>query len=114
MFVLNSDKMAAQKICRYCKLKDGCKDFHPIDVCKEQVCNVAKCLKRHPKECRYFRSGSCRFKESCKYDHKEYINTNELLLKIKNLENENQKLVQIYENQILGKIKNLENENLSM
>ena len=97
-----------------------CKDYHPIEVCKLPNCDVAKCLKRHPQSCRYFRSGSCRFKESCKYAHKEYINSNELLEKIKNLENYVKQKSCIcncetkdktYENELLNKIKNLEYEN---
>ena len=42
--------------------------------------------------------GSCRFQEYCKYDHEDQINTNELLEKIRNLENEKKKILEMYEN----------------
>ena len=85
--------MAAKKICNFdkygfCKSKDSCKDYHPVEICKKQVCNIEGCDKRHPQKCRYFRSGYCRFQDSCKYEHKEYVNTNELLERIHELEKE--------------------------
>ena len=57
-------------------------------LCSLQICNVGKFSKRHPQPCKYFRSGSCRFKESCKYEHEEKINTKELLDRIIKFENE--------------------------
>ena len=39
------------------------------DVCLEKLCNIVKCVKRHPKQCIYFGSGSCKYGDSCKYDH---------------------------------------------
>ena len=85
--------MTAKKICKFekygfCKSKESCKDYHPVEICKKQVCNIGRCDKRHPQPCRYFRYGSCRFRDSCKYEHKEYVNTNELLERIDKLKNE--------------------------
>ena len=85
--------MSSKIVCKYekygyCKLKRDCKDYHPTEVCKEPVCNVAKCVKRHPQPCRYQKAGSCKFKEHCKYDHEDQINTKELLEKKRKLENE--------------------------
>ena len=83
--------MTAKNICKFekygfCKSKESCKDYHPVEICKKQVCNIGRCDKRHPQPCRYFRSGSCRFRDSCKYEHKEHINTTELLERIAKLE----------------------------
>ena len=94
--------MSSKNVCKYekyghCKLKKECKDYHPTEVCKEPVCKVAKCSKRHPQPCRYYKAGSCRFNEYCKYDHQEQLNTKELLVKIKNLEKEKNKILQMYE-----------------
>ena len=85
--------MATKKICKFekygfCRSKESCKDYHPVEICQRQVCNIGRCDKRHPQPCRYFRSGSCRFKESCKYEHKEHVNTNELLQRMDKLEDE--------------------------
>ena len=82
--------MSSKNVCKYekfghCKLRKECKDYHPIEVCKEPVCKVVKCSKRHPQPCRYYKAGSCRFNEYCKYDHQEQLNTKELLVKIRNL-----------------------------
>ena len=90
--------MSSKNVCKYekyghCKLRKECKDYHPIEVCK-----VVKCSKRHPQPCRYYKAGSCRFNEYCKYDHKEQLNTKELLIKIRNLEKEKNKILQMYEN----------------
>ena len=85
--------MTAKKICNFekygfCKNKYSCKDYHPVEICKRQVCNVGRCNERHPRECRYFGSGRCRFKDSCKYEHKDYVNTNELIESINELKKE--------------------------
>ena len=79
--------MAHENICKwekfgYCRKKKDCTDYHPSEVCNEEICNVSKCQKRHPQPCRFFRSGNCKFGESCKYDHKKQINDKELLGKM--------------------------------
>ena len=85
--------MTVKKICSYekygyCKSKNECKDHHPTEICSEPICNISKCVKRHPQVCRYFKTGNCRFKDACKYDHKKQINNKELLDRNINLENE--------------------------
>ena len=89
--------MSSKNVCKYEKY-GHCNDYHPTEVCKEPVCKVAKCSKRHPQPCRYYKAGSCRFNEYCKYDHQEQLNTKELLVKIRNLEKEKNKILQMYEN----------------
>ena len=66
--------MTPQKVCNWekfghCKLKEECCDYHPKDVCLEKLCHIVKCMKRHPKQCIYFGSGSCKYGDSCKYNH---------------------------------------------
>ena len=106
--------MTVKKICGYnkygyCKLKDECKDYHPTEVCIEPICNIAKCEKRHPQPCRYFRTGNCRFRDACKYDHKEQINSKELLDRIIQLENENKDV-----KELKNKILKVESENKNL
>ena len=74
----NNLNMTNENICKwekfgYCRKKNDCPDYHPIEVCNEEVCNESKCHKRHPQPCRFFRTGTCKFGESCKYDHKQQI-----------------------------------------
>ena len=66
--------MTPQKVCNWekfghCKFREECSDYHPKDVCLEKLCNIVKCMKRHPKQCIYFGSGSCKYGDSCKYNH---------------------------------------------
>lgn len=109
--------MAAKNICKFekygfCKLKKQCKEYHPIEICKKQICNIGKCDKRHPQPCRYFRSGNCRFKKACKYEHREHINTNELFEIIENLKKD--KMVQAEKINGLEKDKNVQAEKISL
>ena len=105
--------MSSKNVCKYekyghCKSKKDCRDHHPTEICKEPVCNVAKCAKRHPQPCRYYKAGNCRFNEFCKYDHEEQINTKELFEKIRNLENEKKKILEMYDH-LNTRLSNLEN-----
>ena len=76
--------------CRYTKKQNGCKDFHPTEICETRDCKVKGCPKRHPKRCRY--SEECRFQSQCSYFHqKRAVVINEksdLLEKIKDLKEE--------------------------
>ena len=128
--------MAHENICKwekfgYCRKKKDCTDYHPSEVCREEVCNVSKCHKRHPQPCRFFRFGSCKFGESCKYDHKKQLNDKEHLERIKQLELNNKEhieriqkleanekkqdekiqILEINEKEQAIKVKNLEIEN---
>ena len=64
-----------QKVCDhnkygFCKFGDRCRQKH-IDIkCENQTCEIKTCIKRHPKECRYYRSyGRCKFGTYCLYEH---------------------------------------------
>ena len=111
--------MTSENICKFekfghCMRKKECPSFHPSEVCTERVCNVSKCLKRHPQPCRYYQAGSCRFGDYCKYDHKKQTEEKELVDKINKLENENRRITALYENnekELLERIEKLETEN---
>ena len=55
--------------CRYIKKENGCKHFHPKEICETTVCKDKDCPKRHPKRCRYLEE--CRFQSQCSYSHKK-------------------------------------------
>ena len=57
----------------YCKYQDKCSFKHPTDICVEVKCKEQKCIKRHPKKCRFFfLRGFCKFKNDCKFSHKAF------------------------------------------
>ena len=104
--------MTSENVCKFhkfgfCRMKNDCPDFHPSEDCTEKVCNVSKCVKRHPQPCRYFQAGSCRFGDSCKYNHKKQLNDKELTEIIKKLEEEYKIINNLHEE----RIKKLESEN---
>jgi len=88
-----------------------CKDYHPTEVCKNESCRISRCRRRHPKRCKYFESGYCKFRESCKYDHPVKIRVNDLLDRIIKLEKQNEMFREINDQQDYA-ISNL-NERLS-
>ena len=64
-----------QKVCDhnkygFCKFSNRRRQKH-IDIkCENQTCEIKTCFKRHPKECRYYRSyGRCKFGIYCLYEH---------------------------------------------
>ena len=67
----------------YCWFKRKCKRKHlrteneDLEDCK----NVQSCHKRHPKRCKSYALGNCRFKNSCAYKyHKPTINKDHKIL----------------------------------
>ena len=72
--------------------KKECPSFHASEVCTERVCNVSKCLKRHPQPCRYYQAAGCKFGDYCKYDHKKQIEEKEFAEIIDKLEKANLRL----------------------
>ena len=114
--------MTNENICKwekfgYCRKKNDCPDYHPIEVCNEEVCNESKCHKRYPQPCRFFRTGTCKFGESCKYDHKQQIKNKELRETMKILERNDKehieriKKLETKDKENVDKINNLEIEN---
>ena len=113
----NKIKMTGEDVCKFhkfgfCRKKKDCVDYHPIEVCDKKVCDLSKCVKRHPQACRYFEAGTCKFGDFCHYDHKKN-NDEKLLGRIRKLENEVKRVTDINEKQSDNKerINKLENEN---
>ena len=55
----------------YCKNADkGCKFFHPEESCTTHKCDYKKCPKRHPKDCKFFKTRKCcKHGSKCKFKH---------------------------------------------
>ena len=64
----------------YCKQeKDKCNFLHIEETCsfyiENDYCNKVSCKKRHPKKCYFFGKGFCKWAESCRYNHRQSIQT---------------------------------------
>ena len=85
--------MATQNVCKYnkygyCRYKDKCRKLHVDEICDNISCDRKECLKRHPKNCKFFRDFNyCKFGEWCKFVHIVQENL------IKYSKNENQKIL---------------------
>ena len=54
----------------FCKYGAKCRQKHVDTKCENPMCEIKTCLKRHPKECRFYRSyGRCKFGTFCLYEH---------------------------------------------
>lgn len=55
----------------YCRFKNECNKRHLSSECEDLECKNSKgCEKRHPKRCKRYASGNCRF-ENCAYKHQK-------------------------------------------
>ena len=78
-------KMATQTVCNFnkygfCKFRLTCRRQHVTELCDNSSCDILKCNKRHPKECRYYRDyNRCIFGEWCFFKHIEKDNDLETL-----------------------------------
>ena len=69
-------KMATLNICRYnrfgyCRYGEICRKHHIDELCGDSNCDSSNCVKRHPKECKYFRNyRRCKF-NPCKFSHND-------------------------------------------
>ena len=65
----------ATEICKfykygYCRYGPTCSYRHEATVCEDESCDIIKCMKRHPKKCRYWADfGRCKFGTFCSYKH---------------------------------------------
>ena len=60
----------------YCKCGETCRYLHVNYLCERSDCEIYRCEKRHPRECKYWREyRRCKFNEFCSYSHKEEHNT---------------------------------------
>ena len=77
----------------YCRNGDKCTKIHLTEKCKKEDCDVRKCQRRHPRVCKFFQEkGFCKFKSSCKYDHKQSKNVEVFNSKMDALEKQNELL----------------------
>ena len=77
--------MANQSVCSwytygYCRHREGCRKRHVKENCEERTCDIYSCIKRHPKNCKfYWNYERCKF-NPCAFLHK---NNNENVESIK-------------------------------
>ena len=59
----------------FCKYQKDCKRRHFSEECKDlsRCKSIKTCVKRHPKACKQYASGHCRFESGCAYKHEEPI-----------------------------------------
>ena len=78
----------------YCRNGDKCTKIHLTEKCNNEDCDdVRKCQRRHPRVCKFFQEkGYCKFKSSCKYDHKQAKNVEVFNSKMDALEKQNELL----------------------
>jgi hypothetical protein len=113
--------MTSENICLYnkyghYKFSDTCHHHHVTDICEETNCETEKCLKRHPRNCRFCENyNRCKFGDNCFFsqrtlengnpgehdtevaDKKAKISALETLMKAKDseMENPNEKVLKI-------------------
>jgi hypothetical protein len=84
------------EVCHYnkfgfCKYKEECRRRHFSEECEHlSTCkSISSCMKRHPRPCKKFASGQCKYKNHCAYKHlepKENREQSEMIEKVKQLE----------------------------
>ena len=55
----------------HCKFGDVCKHFYIYHTCLNIQCKDMSCKSRHPKSCKYFAKGICKFGNSCSCSHSD-------------------------------------------
>ena len=67
----------------FCKYLDKCRKKHNKEICDNPDCEVDKCVKRHPKTCRYYKEYErCKFGDYCSFKHsKSETNVNNAIVK---------------------------------
>ena len=64
------EKVCKHFQCGFCKFGESCQKQHIKDICLVQSCSSKSCVKRHPKNCKYFSiQQSCKFGDHCAYKH---------------------------------------------
>ena len=107
-------EMAAMKNhCKYiqfgfCKYGQNCRKQHVDEICDSEGCEIERCFRRHPKQCKFYLFyRNCKFGSCCKFVHKDLANSHEdvqsMKSKIEELENA------LKQNE--EKVNNLETEN---
>jgi hypothetical protein len=78
----------------YCRFGNECKFWHSEENCIEIKCGNIGCIIRHPKPCSYYKRKKCKFAEHCKFKHDsiESDESEKMKIKLKDLEEANEKL----------------------
>ena len=64
------EKVCKHFQCGFCKFGESCQKQHIKEICLVQSCTSKSCIKRHPKNCKYFSiQQSCKFGDHCAYKH---------------------------------------------
>ena len=72
--------MSSENLCLYnkyghCKFRDTCRHQHFNETCEETSCETKKCLKRHPRNCKfYYDFRRCKFGDYRSFSHKTLEN----------------------------------------
>ena len=70
----------------FCKFRNTCRNHHVNEKCENVNCDIKLCEKRHPVECKFFRSYQrCKFLEFCHYEHKIVKTSNNIENDMNNL-----------------------------
>ena len=56
----------------HCRYGDLCRKEHVKEACETENCQMWNCMKRHPRECKFFKEfHRCKFGDYCNYAHLE-------------------------------------------
>ena len=93
----------------YCKHGAKCNFRHEEEICNDNNCNIFKCDKRHPRNCKWYQDyGRCKFSSYCKFKHVKLDSIEDLVKKIKQNENKLDKSIKNIEKQVLEILGKLE------
>ena len=57
----------------FCKFEENCRKHHNKETCPNIQCKIKACIKRHPRNYKYFNShNTCKFGEDCAKQAKNY------------------------------------------
>ena len=84
----------------FCKWGTSCNKVHLKETCLLEECESRKCLKRHPRPCKFLTDrGCCKYGENCRFDHRPPKYIRSLVSRLDTLEKENKNLHSIIEDQ---------------
>ena len=83
----------------FCKWGTSCNKVHLKETCLLEECESRKCLKRHPRPCKFLTGGCCKYGENCRFDHRPPKYIRSLVSRLDALEKENKNLHSIIEDQ---------------
>jgi hypothetical protein len=76
----------------FCKFGETCRKQHAKETCQEMFCENENCLKRHPRNCKFYDKYSrCKFGDYCAFAHREnpqLVENKIMKIKVEVLEND--------------------------